>query len=78
MCRILSNCSDACEIITIVPKLLSTIKISKSDVNGFKDLFAEATKFDAIKFFHAQYQRKDGREVKFMNFSREKHEFPAF
>ena len=29
-------------------------------------------KFDAIKFFHAQYQRKDGKEAKFT------HEFPAF
>ena len=44
----------------------------------FKDLFAEAMKFDTIKFFRAQNQRKDGKEVKFMNFSREKHEFPAF
>ena len=67
-----------CEIITIVPKLLGTIKLSKSDVNGFLDLFAEAVKFDTIKFFHAQYQWKDGKEAKFMNFGREKHKLPAF
>ena len=44
----------------------------------FKDLFAEAMKLDAIKFFRAQYQRKDGKEAKFVNFSREKQEFPTF
>ena len=30
-----------------------------------------------LKIFHAQQQRKDGKEAKFVNFSRERHEFPA-
>ena len=66
-----------CEIITIVPPLLITTKTSEIDANGSYDLFAEAVKFYTIKFFHAQQQRKDGKEANFMNFSRERHEFPA-
>ena len=57
--------------------LLITIKTSEIDANGSEDLFAGATKFYAIKIFCAQQQRKDGKEAKFMNFGREKHEFPA-
>ena len=34
-------------------------------------------KFYATKFFLAQPQRKDRKEAKFVNFGREKHEFPA-
>ena len=34
-------------------------------------------KFYTIKIFHAQQQRKDGKEVKFVNFGRERHEFSA-
>ena len=40
-------------------------------------IFAEAAKFYTIKYFHAQQQRKDGKEAKFVNFGRERHEFPA-
>ena len=58
------------------PQLIITIT-SEIDANGSEDLFAEAVKFYTIKIFHAQQQRKDGTEAKFMNFSRERHEFPA-
>ena len=57
--------------------LLITIKTSEIDANGSKDLFAEAAKFYTIKIFHAQQQRKDGKEANFVNFGRENHKFPA-
>ena len=50
---------------------------SEIDANGSQDLLAEATKFYTIEIFHAQQQRKDGKEAKFMNFGRERHEFVA-
>ena len=66
-----------CKIITIVLPLFIILITSEIDANGSKDLFAEAVKFYTIKIFHAQQQRKDRKEAKFVNFSRERHEFPA-
>ena len=34
-------------------------------------------KFYAIKSFHAQQQRRNGKEAKFVNFGRGRHEFQA-
>ena len=62
-------------MITIVLPLITIT--SEIDANGSEDLLAEAVKFYAIKIFHAQQQRKDEKEVKFMNFGRERHKFPA-
>ena len=46
-----------------------------------KDLLAEAAKFDAIKFFsssHAQRQKKDGKEAKFVILAEKNMNFQHF
>ena len=44
----------------------------------FQDLFAEATKFDAIKFFLYTMPEEGWERSKVYEFWQRKHEFPAF